>query len=407
MTPTRAPAVVLVGTSGYGRRHLADLLRWHGAGLVRLAALVDVAFTAETRRQVLVAGADPVWAGSVQEVLRRRAVDAAVVATPPHAHFAIAETVLRNGIGLYLEKPPVPLLQQLDVLAGMAPRTRVEIGFQQTRASVEAVEAVLAAGTIGAVSRIVASGCLTRPDAYYARNSWAGTWFADGQPVLDGPLFNPLAHVVHTALVLAGRLDPGWAPADLSAELYSVRAIAGDDTGALRVRSRSGPEVVAAGTTAADEVREPSVTLHGARGRLTVRHRDARAILQVDGVRRELPARRRPTPAMFQALRNPDAAPDELLDRAAVRPFVTVVNAAVQAVGTPTRLAERQRVVNRDDDVIRTLPGISALVDRVVATGSLFGELGVPWARPTGPFNLSGYRGLSHPELADECVPAT
>jgi predicted dehydrogenase len=406
MTRTQPPAVVLVGTSGYGSRHLGDLLRWHAAGLVDLAALVDVAFTADTRRQVSAAGADPMWANSLREALGHRAFDAAVVATPPDTHFTIAETVLRNGIGLYLEKPPVPLLQQLDILAGMAPVQRVEVGFQQARATVEAIEAVLAAGTVGDVSRVVASGCLARPDTYYTRNSWAGTWFAHGRPVLDGPLFNPLAHVVHTALILAARMDPGWVPETLEAELYSVRAIAGDDTGALRIRSRSGPEVVAVGTSAADEVREPSVTVHGSRGYVTVRHRDARGFVEVDGVRRGLPARRSPEPALFEALRKPDDPPDELIDLAAVRPFVTVVNAAVEVIGTPIRVVDRQRVVHRGEDLVRVLPGISALVARVAGTGRLFGELGAPWARPAGSLNLSGYRGLSHPELATECVPA-
>ncbi|MEV6285234.1 Gfo/Idh/MocA family oxidoreductase [Kribbella sp. NPDC051770] len=389
------PTVLLAGTAGYGRTHLDQLLTWHADGVIRLAALVDVNLTAETRQ--LAAAADPIWARSIEEALDRTAIDLAVVATPPHTHYPLARTVLDAGIALYLEKPPVPLLQQLDALK---PVRRAEVGFQLARASIEALEAVLADDRIGEVTRITAHGCLARPDSYYARNAWAGSWFADGQAVLDGPLFNPLAHIVHTALTLARRIEPAWQPDSVEAEFYSVHEISGDDTAAIRVRSVSGPPVLAVGTTVADVVGEPSITVHGSRGAVTVRHRDAAGFVVTDGVRSELPALPAPVAPLLAALRDLDGAPDPLISFDAVRPFVTVVNAAVQAVGAPTSIAGRQHVVPAGDETRRTVPGLSGLIDRVVGTGSLFGELGVPWAGPAGSIGLRGYDGLSHPALA-------
>lgn len=389
------PNVLLAGTAGYGRTHLDQLLAWHAEGLIRLAALVDVNVTAETRQ--LAQPAAPLWAGSIEQALDQRAIDLAVVATPPHTHFPLARTVLDHGIALYLEKPPFPLLQQLDSLK---PVRRAEVGFQLARASIEAFDAVLASGAIGDVTRITAHGSLARPDSYYARNAWAGSWFADGQAVLDGPLFNPLAHVVHTALTLAGRVAPGWTPDRVEAELCSVHDIAGDDTSVLRIRSTSGPVVVAVGTSAADVVGEPSVTVHGSRGRVTIRQRDAAGFVETDGVRSELPALAPPSPPLLEALRDLDGAPDPLISFAAVRPFVTVVNAAVQAAGVPARIPGQRSVVRSGDETQRSFPGVSALIDRVVSTGSLFSELGVVWAGQTGSIGLRGYDGLSHPELS-------
>jgi predicted dehydrogenase len=406
MTGSGVPAVLLVGTSGYGSHHLRELLTWHRRGLIRLVALTDVRFTAETRRQVVSAGVDPIWAPSTLDALGRCPVDVAVVATPPHTHFEIAETVLGHRVGLYLEKPPVPLLAQLDALVSIPRTRRAQVGFQQTRAAIEAVESVLAGGSIGEVSRITAAGCLARPDAYYTRNSWAGSWFVEGQAVLDGPLFNPLAHVAHSALTLAGRIDPQWAPAHLEAEHYAVRDIAGDDTAVWRIRSRRGPEVVAVGTTAADTVREPSITAHGAHGSVTVRHRDAAGAVRVGGSRYRVPARSGRDRAVLDTVTDPGGAPDDLLDLGAVRPFVTITNAAVEAAGEPVRITAYQRRMSRGGDVMRTLPGISALVDDVVATGALFAELGAPWAHPARAIDLTAYGGLSHPELAAPRPPA-
>jgi predicted dehydrogenase len=385
-------AVLLAGCSGYGRRHLDELLAWQAGGRVRLAALVDFAFDDDIRRAV---GDGPVLATSVEEALAATPVDLAVVATPPHTHFTIADLLMRRKVALYMEKPPVPLLRQLDDLIALDAGPRVEVGFQLARTAIEAIEPVLAAGTIGDVRRITAHGCLRRPDSYYARSRWSGRWFTDGQAVLDGALFTPLAHVVHTALTLAKRVDSTWAPATVEAELYAVRSIAGDDTGVLRVRSVSGPEVVAAGTTAADIVAEPSVTIHGTAGRLTIRQADASGVVESAGRRRELPPRR-PAPPLLDAVTDPTGPADPLIDLAATRPFVTVVNAAVELAGTPVDISRLQRV----EHVTRTLPGINGLIARVVGTGRLFAELGVPWAAAMGSLDVRGYRGLSHPELA-------
>ncbi|GAA0618977.1 Gfo/Idh/MocA family oxidoreductase [Kribbella sandramycini] len=332
------PAVALVGTSGYGRQHLYQLLAWHRDGLLRLAALVDLRFDDETRAVVAAAGAEPQWLHD----LDLAGIDLVVVATPPHTHFALADQVLRGGCALYLEKPPVPLLSQLNELRAITPRRRAEVGFQYARSTIEAVEAALP--TVGEVTRITAHGCLYRPDSYYTRSPWAGTWFHDGVAVFDGALFNPLAHVVHTALMLAQRIDNTWWPSQVEAELYAVHDITGDDTGVLRIRSAKGPVVVAVGTTAADVVQDPAITVHGTSGQVTVRHGDHGG----------------PHP-LLAALKDLDGTPDPLLDLDAMEPFVTVVNQAVELVGAPTRIAAPER--------------LSGLIDRVVRTGSLFAEL--------------------------------
>jgi predicted dehydrogenase len=327
---------------------LEQLLAWQRDGFLELAALVDLSFDEETRRLVDIAGVKPQYLPTIDGL----EVDLTVVATPPHTHFALAEQVLRSGSALYLEKPPVPLLSQLDALRAITSRRRAEVGFQQARTTIERVEALLP--EVGQVERITAHGCLSRPDSYYTRSPWAGAWYVNGEAVFDGALFNPLAHIVHTALTLARRIDNGWAVDSVEAELYAVHDIAGDDTGVLRIRSRTGPVVIAVGTTAAEVVRAPAITVHGSRGHITVPHGGEAS-----------------THPLLAALKDVDGPPDPLIDLDAVRPFVSVVNRAVEIVGEPIRIAGAQ--------------GISELVERVVDTGSLFAELGSGWSRQPAP----------------------
>lgn len=393
------PTVLLVGTSGWGQYHLDSLLDWRRRDLITLAALVDVRFSDETRRRVAESGANPRWASTVDEAFSGGLPEVAVVATPPQTHFDLARAVLEQDVRLYLEKPPVPLLQQLDALAAVQHSSSFEIGFQDTRRCIDTLDAVFCSDAIGDVHRITAHAALERSDVYYERNGWAGRWFAAGHPVLDGPLFNPQAHILHTALTCAKRVDSRWSPETVEAEFYSVRDITGDDLAAVRVTSERGPPVVAVGTTAADTVRLPSITVHGSRGTVTIRHQDAHCVIDVGGVLTPFPAVGTRPAALFTAVTDPSAEADDLLDVAAVRPFVTVVNASVQAAGEPTRIADRQRHERRGGETFRFLPGVTSRIDAVVANGRLFSELGVSWGQPGGRLDVTGYTGLCHPEL--------
>lgn len=397
-----APRVVLVGTSGYGRRHLVNLVDWHVAGDIELVGLVDVSFDDAVLAMMHEHGIRPDYSRSLDSILHSQNPDTVVVATPPHTHFALAELVLRSGAALYLEKPPVPLLQQLDALERAAGSSRFEIGFQESGFIVDSLEAVIRSGDVGTVTRITAHGALARADSYYQRNSWAGTWFRHGQPVLDGPLFNPLAHVVHTALVLARRIDREWLPTTVTAEFVSLREIEGDDIAAIRIDSNRGPQVVAVGTTASDVVEEPAVTLHGTEGSITIRHSDGHGVLTRDGQNEPVtPIERRPG-ALFTAVTDPKGRSDEFIDVRAVRPFVTVVNASVQAARAPKSAAHLQHIERRDGETFRSLTGIGEAITAVVQSGRLFSEIGYGWAAPAATIGLRDYVGLRHPKFIEE-----
>lgn len=393
------PRVMLAGVTGYGARHLETISRLHHEGRVELVALVDPKFD---NGQEL-GSADT---GSVLRVVRlddaldQVEPDIVVVASPPHTHLDLSRAVLHHRAALYLEKPPVPLVQELDELIARSDGRRFEVGFQLTRLNLEALLGVWRQREIGEVQRVTACGALTRPDGYYTRARWAGRWFLDGAAVLDGPLFNPLAHVLHTGLSFLRAAHPCWQAMRVEAECYSVREIEGDDLTSLRVSPQEGPVLVAAGTTAGDDVVEPSVTVHGTRGKVTVRHRDG--ALAVRGRRGILnrAGRTAPRTALESAVTEPSGESDEFLTPEVVRPFVVVSNAAVEAVGAPRRLHQLSRHRVSGPGRQTYLPGAAEAIRAVERDGRLFSELGLPWATAPAERVLDGYGWFSHPALA-------
>ena len=394
--------MVLVGVAGYGARHLATLIQLHEAERIELAALVDPRFAEAGCGHEASTGFREYT--DLQVALEAVAPDSVVVATPPHTHRDLAEAGLQHGSALYLEKPPVPLLQDLETLeAHVRPGQRVEVGFQLARQTLQAAKQVWSTGVLGEVHRITAHAALARPDGYYKRAPWAGKWFMDGQAVLDGPLFNPCAHILHAALLATRMVSAEWRPGALSAECYSVRDLDGDDLIAVRVEPHGpGPALVATATTAADEVHEPAITLHGTAGEVTVRHRDGQVTLRTQGRETTLPAPTGVPNAVESAVTAPNGEPDDLLTLSAVRPYVQLVNAIVEACGEPHRLSEYRRQTVRDDGTFAHLPDVTAAIRRVIARGTLFSDNHEPWAEPPARASLAGYTRMTHPSLHPE-----
>lgn len=353
--------VALVGTGGYGLRHLLDLLQLHRDGRIELVALVDVAPTDAARQLVAEYSCSAAWHSDLVTA------DTVVIATPPHTHFDLARQAILAGSAVYLEKPPVTLLADLDALEALPARRRVEVGFQQAGATVAALRKAWDEVGRPEVTQIVAYGMLRRQDSYYERSRWAGEWFLDGQAVLDGPLFNPLAHVVQAAMLLADRFEPAWEPARVDAECYRSRPINGDDISAVQVTPRSGPSVLAVGTTSSDVVVPPAVMLHTTEGVV-------RVVAVSDGAS-----------ALEATVTDPDGVADPLLSLASTRNFVLTVNAAVQAVGAPGTIPRRA--------------GLARLLAACVRSAALPSEVDPALPGMIGSLDVDGYRGLVHAEL--------
>ena len=204
---TKPVRYALIGATGIGAYHLAAIREMEKAGLVRLAAVADpaVANRPELKAEFTSAGTTAYL--DYREMLRQEpALDVVVISTPIPFHLEMALACLERDVFIYLEKPPVPLIQQLNTLIESDKRQRIGVGFQMINARwVQEIKRAILEGKMGKVQEIRIAACWPRLDSYYGRNAAAGRMSLRGEPVFDGPATNALAHLIHNAMFPGGR----------------------------------------------------------------------------------------------------------------------------------------------------------------------------------------------------------
>ena len=370
-----APArIVLVGVRGFGAVHAERIARLAEAGLVELVAAVDPA----------VAGTEPSAYGvdlhaDLDDALAAVGpVDVVIVAAPIGAHFALARTALLAGADVYLEKPPVTSLAEHEALLDLERQTGrvVQVGFQSLGS--DAVPRLLDdAYGLGPLVRVGAVGAWSRSVGYWGRSSWSGRRTLHGRRVVDGVVTNPLAHAVATALAVVGcRTVEDVASVDV--DLYRSSKIESDDTSVVRVRTRQGVTVTCALTLCAPTQAEPLVRVEGERGRLDFGYTTDRVeLVGADGTTRSETVGR--TDLLEDLLAHRRDGSPLLVPLASTGAFMRVLAAVAEAEPVhvdPFALTWE----GEGDERHPVLADVVAWLDRAVATGQTFTELGVPWA---------------------------
>ena len=380
------PRALLVGAHGHGRGHLERLRRLAGAGRLDLAGVCDT--TPPDAELTELSGGAP-WTDDLGEALRRARPDVVVVCTPIPTHAPIALAALAAGADLLLEKPPTATWAEFERLQRAADEAgrSVQVGFQSLGSqALPAVVADVAAGRIGPLRGIGVAGTWQRGDAYWNRAPWAGRRTLDGHPVVDGALTNPFAHAVATAL----RLDGSESAASLDSvelELNRANPIEADDTSCLRLRTSRGTTIVVAVTLCAAAVREPTVTLHGARGSATLRYtRDEVTWVTAQGRSVEQHTRHDLLEDLLAHREDPSRPLLVPLDRTAA--FATVLE-AVRTAPAPRPVApELVRIVDGGTSASgggeqrRVVRGVDELVAAAARELAMFSELDPRWAAP-------------------------
>lgn len=350
--------VALVGVTGYGRNHLANVDRL-GLPLVGVCDVGDVPAG-------LVGGA-PVYR-DLEQMLAECEPDVTIVATPIHTHADITESVLLAGSAVLLEKPPVTSLADLDRLLAVEQATghRVEVGFQALGSgAVRRLRALIEDGKLGEITGIGASGAWQRTSAYYGRAAWAGRRSLNGVPVVDGALSNPFAHALMNALWLAGSGDDP----SIELELFRANDIESDDTSCVRASFAGGPTVVVAGTLCAEQNTPATVQVRGSLGEADLHFETDELIAGGTTERFD----------RVNQLENLAAGGDPLCPLATTRAFTGVVE-AIRDAAAPAPIDPRYwQEVRTPDSRRRVITGVDAVVRRAADELKLFSELGIDW----------------------------
>ncbi len=371
----------LVGAGGYGKRHIAALDALGGRSNARIVAAADP--FSEKLLQLEEKGIRGY--ASMEQMLDGEKLDAVIVAAPIPRHFSMTKLALHRGLHVYLEKPPVPLIQQLDELIALDGEERVCVGFQLVHSKpVQQLKQIIAKGKLGKLVSIRGGGSAPRQRAYYTRATWAGRVTLHGEPVFDGPMTNALAHVLQNIMYLGGAGENAYAsPREIRAELYRGAEIESYDSSCVKGFLDSGISFFFAATHASKEIIPHTLEIRGTRGWARLEGETISSSLPLD-----LPAKdsgELPLPGnVLNFLRNLQGETDIPCVRLAdTRGFTLTTNGAWVSSGKIHSIAPKYKnsyTVNDDPGV--NVPGIVSLIHRGIESGMLFSETGTPWAVP-------------------------
>jgi predicted dehydrogenase len=388
----------LVGAGGYAVRHREALEILQAEGRVLLVAAADPGFAAShelaapfTERGVHCYLSDEAM------IAEEGGLDAVIIATPIPLHFAMVKRGLARGLKILLEKPPVPLLSQLDALLALPGSDGVAVGFQHICSPpVRRMQELIESGALGALREIRAGACWPRLDDYYLRARWAGRLLLDGEPVWDGPATNALAHVIHNAMFFAAAPGERFSvPASVRGEFHHARPIEASDTVALRARFAGGPVFTAAFTHATKESLPFRIRVLGTAGSAEIL--DDGKSLAVNGEPVSCETAELPIITLQRDFLDfcTGCIPRPATSLADTRGFLTLTNGALEAAGAirtiPAPFAARHEARGLTGYEVS---GIADLVVRTLDDGELFSEAGAPWAASSAETGVASLRGL-------------
>jgi len=194
---TRRVRVGVVGVGGMGSGHCQTMQTIEE---MKLAAVADVN---PARAQEIGEKFGVPHFTSHKELLKARAVDAVVIATPHYFHPPIAIDAFKAGLHVLSEKPIGVRIGMAEKMVRAARKSRKVfcVMFQmRTTAAVKKAQEIVQAGELGPIKRTLLVSPEFRSQAYYDSGSWRATWAGEG----GGVLLNQAPHIMDVFVMLGG-----------------------------------------------------------------------------------------------------------------------------------------------------------------------------------------------------------
>jgi len=333
--------------------------------------------------------------------------DIIFIPSPIHTHFNLTRKCMHAGFDVFLEKPPVATIQDLDELTKYVSKRgrKVPVAFQYLYSSImQQLKKRIVEGRYGGVKRIRGMAGWPRFDTYYNRTEWAGKLRIDGQWVLDGTINNPLAHMLSDELYLASMKPGAMAePVSVQAELYHGHDIESEDTSSLRIMTDKGVEILFNASLCSNAKMDPSVIIETEKATIEyigfskakITHENG----SIDTIDDESDKRINMLAKMSEHYENGLSYPVSL---ETCRPFTLVVNGAFESCGYPHPI-DKKYLSNHEqsdlmgDKVKTVIKGIDHVLNAAHENGKLFSEVGAAWAKKSNTFDLRGYKQFPTP----------
>jgi len=233
----------LIGVGGFGRSHFRHLIDLQSQGRIQLRAVADPTIDRLPEIRAQLQDAHIPCYPSDQEMQEKEAdLDFVTISSPIPLHEEMVRRWLKSRAWIYLEKPPVPTIQQLREIIALDTDQRVRVGFQQVHhPAIRQLKAWILEGRFGKLRRISAVAGWPRTDAYYQRSPWAAKLLIHGKACFDGPATNALAHPIQNLMFLAGDQSESFGiPSSMNGEFYRARDIESYDAVTLSGQFPSG-----------------------------------------------------------------------------------------------------------------------------------------------------------------------
>lgn len=190
----------IVGCGGIAQRHGQVL---HDLKSAQLIACADIRpeRTQALREKYCEPGARAY--PSLEELLDHEEIDVLHICTPHYLHVPMAQTAVRRGVHVFMEKPPVIDPSQWEALQSLSGQVRIGVCFQNRyNPSVSFCRKLLAEGKAGKILGARAFVTWRREAPYYIESGWRGFLDTEGGGVL-------INQAVHTLDLLTQFLGQG------------------------------------------------------------------------------------------------------------------------------------------------------------------------------------------------------
>lgn len=400
-TPLR---IGLIGVGGYGSAHRKAIERCRQKGLAQLTVVADptLQHRDDLRNELEQAGIP--WFADYREMIADRdQFDAIAIAAPIPFHYSMARACIEAGIPVYLEKPPVPLLDQLEELIAADSRKQITVGFQYISSLwIGQLKDWIVSGRLGDIQEIRVGACWPRTDVYYNRAGWAGKFKIGQEPIFDGPATNALSHMIHNIMYLASPVPGAYdVPVDVQAELYRARPIESYDGVCLRGTLSTGTRYHVVFSHASREALPIRMEVRGTKG--WARYVEGSHVCESSfGPVTHVEV---PGASMAASYENfvsyvtgAIAAPRTLLQD--TRGYLLATNGMLLSSGCVHSIsADYVRQEALENSSVYHVEGQPGDVNASIETGRLFSEMDLPWAVSTPSVSLVDYGPAQYAEM--------
>lgn len=394
--------LAMIGAGGYAFNLIKWI--WEIPDKIKLVAVSSNPSRQSPGRTACLEKGIPVYDDTDQLIANVKGkADVIYIPTPINTHFKLTKKCVDAGFDVFLEKPPVATIQELDELIKFVSLRgkSVPVAFQYLYSTiVQELKKRIVEGRYGKVKSVKGMAGWPRFDSYYSRSNWAGKLRLNGDWILDGTINNPLAHMLADQLYLASDESDAMAePVSIEAELYHAHNIESEDTSSLRITTDKGIEVMFNTTLCSDSKIDTLVTIECEKAKIEYSAFCKATITLADGKVEKIDDCAEKRVNMLKNLAECYIAQKPyLISLETCRPFMLAVNGAFESCGgNPLGINEKFLTYSKETEpggetVKTVINDIDRTLKEANEKGKLFSEVGAGWAKKSKKIELKDYR---------------